>query len=233
MFNIQFHKKGNNPSVISFKTMRKMIGFLGMGLPLILFFWSVVLTGNHFLLDSISSYYHTNTRDILVGILCAVAFFLFAYHGYDNLDFIAFKIASFSALGIALFPAQLKSAMNPYIHIAPNVSDVTNVFHFIFAGVFFTTLAFVSLFLFTKTDKEKKRKGVITRKNIRNGVYIACGTVLLVCVAVMAVLTFIPETSGIFSIQPVFWIETVALFAFGISWLVKGELFIKDKKAQV
>jgi hypothetical protein len=29
--------------------------------------------------------------------------------------------------------------------------------------------------------------------------------------------------------KPVFWMETLALWAFGISWLVKGQLLLKDK----
>ena len=29
---------------------------------------------------------------------------------------------------------------------------------------------------------------------------------------------------------PVFWLESIALFAFGISWLTKGELIWTDKK---
>lgn len=229
MFNIQFGKIKKNPTVITFKTMRKMIGFLGMALPIILFSWSVILTSDHFLLDSISSYYHTNTRDIFVGILCAVAFFLFAYHGYDNLDFVTFKIAGISAVGIAFFPAFIKSPMNPYIHIAPNVNALTNTFHYIFAGIFFGTLAFVSLFLFTKTDKGPGVKGVITRKNIRNALFILCGIIIVLCLIMMLVLALIPESSKIFKIEPVFWVETIALFAFATSWLVKGDLIFKDK----
>lgn len=237
MFNIVFKKPGNDPSIISFRTMRRMIGFLGISLPVILFSWSVIFTSEHFLLDSISSYYHTFARDIFVGILCAVSFFMFAYHGYDKLDFITFKIAGLSAAGIALFPAFIKSPMNPYIYIAPNANGVTNAFHFIFAGIFFSTLAFVSLFLFTKTDKNKKdgpkgepkSGGIKKRKKIRNGIFIVCGSIILFCILCMFVLGILPDSSAFFGYEPVFWVETVSLFSFGISWLVKGELIFKDK----
>ena len=30
-------------------------------------------------------------------------------------------------------------------------------------------------------------------------------------------------------LAPSFWIETIALFAFGASWLVKGEVVLRDK----
>ena len=230
MFNINFNTAIQNPAVISYKTMRRMIGILGMSLPVILFFWSVFLTDDHFLLDSISSYYHTNRRDLFVGILCAVSFFLFSYHGYDLLDFAVFKIASLSGLFIALFPAFIKSPENVYIHIGPKVSEVTNTIHYISAFIFFVSLAFVSLVLFTKTGDDSGDKNVTRRKVLRNRIYTVCGTLILFCIACMIVLNFLPETAPIFTLDPVFWVETVALFSFSVSWLVKGEVFMADKK---
>lgn len=40
----------------------------------------------------------------------------------------------------------------------------------------------------------------------------------------------LPENScpGLKKYDPVFWLESVSLFAFGISWLVKGQLILKD-----
>jgi hypothetical protein len=229
MFKIHFGLDKKNPEVITYKTMRRMIGILGMALPVVLFLWSVCLTRDHFLLDSISSYYHTNRRDLFVGILCAVSFFLFSYHGYSKLDFFIFKIASFSALCVALFPAFIKSPETPYIHIGPKVSEFTNTVHYISAFIFFVTLAFVSLFLFTQRHPHAANKPVTPRKRIRNRVYIVCGIVILACILCMIVLNFLPETSAVFKLDPVFWVETVALFAFAFSWLLKGEVFLKDK----
>ena len=31
-------------------------------------------------------------------------------------------------------------------------------------------------------------------------------------------------------LDPVFWLESIALWAFGISWITKGELILKDDK---
>jgi len=230
IFKINFFHDNNNPTVISFKTMRQMIGFLGMALPVLLFVWSVGITGEHFLLDSISSYYYTNTRDLFVGILCAVSFFLFSYHGYDRLDFVVFKIASISALGVAFFPAFIKSPVNPYIHIAPNVSNFTNLVHYTSALVFFLTLAFVSLILFTKTGIDPVKRVVTRRKKTRNLLYKTCGVIILLCILCMMILFFVKPENPIFTIDPVFWVETVALFAFAASWLIKGEVLFKDKK---
>lgn len=228
MLGIRFSPGREEPAILTFNTLRKAIGLLGMALPVILFAWSALLTEDHFLLDSISSYYHTNMRDLFVGILCAVSLFLFSYHGYDVLDFVAFKIAAFAALGVAFFPAFIKSPVNPEIHIAPNVSGFTNAAHYAFAGTFFVTLALVSIFLFTKTDENGKANGLSAKKKTRNGLYVACGAVMLLCVLCMVVLGILPDTLPLFAWDPVFWVETVALFAFAFSWLVKGALLFGD-----
>ncbi|MBU0934514.1 MAG: DUF998 domain-containing protein [Spirochaetes bacterium] len=230
MFGIQFGKS-EDPAVVSYRTMRRMIGYLGMALPVILFVWSVLITQSHFLLDSISSYYSTNMRDIFVGILCAVAFFLFTYHGYDKYDFVAFKIASLSALGVAFNPSFIKSPINPYVHIPPNVSGLTNAVHYISAAIFFTTLAVVSLFLFTKTGPGKNKIKAVGRKRTRNQVYRICGLVIFACILCMLIIGFLPDDAPFLRWDPVFWVETIALFAFATSWLVKGELILADQTA--
>lgn len=198
--------------------------------PIIFFTWSFALTGSHFLLDSISSYYHTNLRDMLVGILCAVSVFLLSYHGYDLRDFITFKIAGISALGVAFFPAFIKkSEINTYIHIAPNVSASTNAVHYISAALFFLALAYVSLVLFPRTHPRIGKADRTRQKIKRNRIYRACGITILVCLVLLLLANSLPAGSGILKLAPVFWIETTALFAFGASWLVKGEVVLRDK----
>ena len=32
------------------------------------------------------------------------------------------------------------------------------------------------------------------------------------------------------SLEPIFWLESVAIVAFGLSWLTKGETILKDEK---
>ena len=36
------------------------------------------------------------------------------------------------------------------------------------------------------------------------------------------------DDTSLSDIEPVFWLESLALWAFGISWLVKGGLLLKD-----
>jgi hypothetical protein len=229
MISIKLGRGKKRLAAISNTALRRMIGVLGLSLPLVLFTWSVFLTKNHFLLDSISSYYHTDLRYLFVGILCAVSLLLFAYPGYDSTDFIASKVASIAVLGIAFFPAYIRSPINPYIDIAPNVSSATNTIHYLCAAVFFTALAMDSLFLFTRTGPMANGGKGTLEKRRRNLAYRICGLMLFICPILMVIVDMLPPESGILRIKPAFWLETLSLFAFGFSWLVKGEVLLKDK----
>ncbi len=63
--------------VISYLTMRKVIGILGVALPVVLVIGTLINGDKNAVQDSISDYYHTGMRDAFVGILCMVALFLF------------------------------------------------------------------------------------------------------------------------------------------------------------
>ncbi len=97
--------------------------------------------------------------------------------------------------------------------------------HFISALVFFLTLAYISLFLFTKSSHPPSDRPV-PKKN-RNRIYRICGYVMLGCIALIALYFFWLEEwyPGLSAYDPVFWLESVALWAFGFSWLTKGLLF--------
>jgi hypothetical protein len=58
-----------------------VVGFLGILLPIVLALWGFAILGQADLLDSISDYYSLRTRDVFVGSLFAIGWFLFAYKG--------------------------------------------------------------------------------------------------------------------------------------------------------
>jgi hypothetical protein len=212
----------NQPLVISYLTIRKAIGFLGFFLPLIL--WSGVWiwgNGTH-VQPSISDYYYTVMRNSFVGVLCAVALFLFAYRGYEKLDRITGYLGSIFALGVAFFPTSPDPTTVP-----PPQSSAALIghFHLVFAGLFFATLIFFSLFLFTRSHSNKRMTGM---KKVRNTVYYVCGSIMLACVLAIGLYILLgPENN---EMNVVFWGESIALMAFGVSWLVKGEIILKDLK---
>jgi heme A synthase len=196
---------GAEAQLNSFRTLRRIVGALGIALPLVLAFWGFAVCANHRLQPSISDYYYCRTRDGLVGILWTIGWFLFAYPGYEWKDRLAGIIGGICALGVALSPDQ-----------GPGIEPVI---HFTSATLLFLTLAYFSLFLFTKSD------GLPTPNKIkRNRVYRTCGVVMVLCILTLAALHATPENPDIMALRPVFWLESLALWAFGISWAVKGEV---------
>ena len=102
------------------------------------------------------------------------------------------------------------------------------IFHYISAAIFLLCLTYMSLFLFTKSNKTKEFR--TKQKNQRNAIYIICGVLMSIALLVilLGLTGVIPEeiyTQNHFT----FWMETVAIECFGLSWLVKGEGMLKDK----
>lgn len=198
---------------VDVKTLRRVVGILGVGLPLVMAIWGFVILGGIELLPSISAYYDLRTRDGFVGILFVVGWFLLAYKGYEPTDDRAGDVACVCAVGTALFPH--------------NGSGLQNEIHFAAAAGMFLTLAFFALCLFTKTGGD-----MTPEKKRRNVVYRVCGWAILVCVAVMGILAIPGVIDGSVKTESriVFWLEAAALTAFGVSWFVKGETLFRDPR---
>lgn len=208
--------------LISFQTLRKAVGWLGILLPLAMVAGNWLAAGCVCLQDSISHYYYTITGDLLVGVLCAVALFLFCYKGYDGKDRLWTMLAGAFALCVALFPTHNNSADNCAIIDLP-AKEWTRVVHYASAAAFFLILAGISLFLFTKS------RGTITKeKRVRNTIYRVSGIVILICISLIGWYGLSRGDSPWSQHKPVFWLESIALLAFGVSWLVKGEFILED-----
>jgi len=206
-------KNKSKGQIYSYLALRNTVGWIGILLPLVLMLGVYLIFNGEIPLFDISMYYHSGMRDVFVGALCAIGLFLFFYRGYDKRDNLAGNIAGFCAFCIAWFPTT---------KIGPQ--DWCGKIHFVAAGIFFATLAFFSLFLFTRKGPDPTR-----RKLRRNKIYIICGMVLVVCAgAIFFYFTFLEKTYP--ETRFVFWAETMALVAFGISWLTKGGTFYSDKQ---
>lgn len=214
--NITITPKDAKKYVISYNTLRKAVGILGIALPIILVAGVLILDTQPQPLNSISSYAHTRMGNALVGIMCAVALFMFSYLGHDFRDNLLGHLAGIFALGVAFFPNNV-----------PDPWTTINIIHLCSALSFFIVLILFSLWLFPKTNLE-----ILTpQKKNRNMVYRICGYSMIVFIALIIVykawlIKLLPE-HGIF--QPVFWLESFALLAFGISWITKGQVIYKDK----
>lgn len=204
--------------VLTYLTMRRIIGIFGFALPIALIIGSFLPFSGSLekILPSISDYYDTYMRNILVGVLCGVSLFLFSYRGFSFIDNLAANCAAFFALGAAFFPTNSSCA---FVHY----------YHMISAALFFCTLACISLFLFTLTEDGSPAKG---RKIIRNRIYRICGIFMLVSTFLMLLYIVFLENkiAWLDKLKPIFIMETLSLFAFGTSWLIKGRTLWADKQ---
>ena len=214
------NKKENQRNLVfSYLTLRQAIGILGMALPFVLSLGALLLfhTG---LQSSISDYYHSCMRDVFVGTLWAIGFFLFSYKGYCRSDNIAGNLGCVFAIGVTLIP-------DAYGKITMSFNETSGIIHLTFAFLFFCTLIYFSLFLFTKTGTAIPSK----KKLQRNIVYKTCGYIMIICILLIAIIFILPGSikSHIEALKPVFWLEALAILAFGVSWITKGEAILKDE----
>lgn len=218
----------------SYLELRRAVGYIGVALPFVVAIGKIVLQGPG-LEPTISSYYYTDLGNWFVGSLCAIGVFLLSTRGYPDTgrrfgyDQIAGWFACIFAVGVALFPmAPAPDPMNPKIP-TPEQVEIGKV-HWTLAALLFLTLAYFSLFLFTKTNKEPGSKPT-PQKLKRNRVYRVCGIIILAAIALIPVVMYKPIADKVQALHPVFWLESLAVEAFAFAWLVKGETILKDEKA--
>ena len=210
--------------------LRKSIGLIGFALPLALLI-GVALFGVP-MQNSISEFFFTGLRDVFVLALAGIGVFLINYYGHDPeqgeilTDWRVSTVAGVTALVVALVPTLCDVAacyQPPALFDRLIASDTAQAtLHFGAAGIFLTSLALMCLVLFTRSDDPSPGP----HKRRRNALYRRCGWIILAMVAALFVfkLLFRPlgqawDTAWHFT----FWVESIAVWAFGIAWLVKGE----------
>ncbi len=206
-----------NPSTrlddLSDHAHRQLIGYIGLILPLILIGLVLLRDGiaSWRNLDSISAYYYTGAVAAFVGMLVALALFLFTYRGYKNqyhwADRAASIIAGIAALGVAFFPTAAPAGV-PQL---PWWSPATGILHYVSAVTLFTMFAVFALFLFRLSASGED---IPSDKRWRNRVYLVCGIVIVASIIWAAIAAYYERS--------IFWPESVALVAFAVSWLAKG-----------
>ena len=226
--------RDNPPEIISYYTMRRAIGILGISLPLILLAGSFLLGGCKEVQGSISTYYHTNMRNIFVGFNCAVAFFLFAYRGHDWKDNLVGYLGCIFVLGVAFLPCKISAPYSICLIPPGEQHPLVGKLHNLSALLYFIMLVIYSLLLFPKTHMDQvtgEKLDMRRQKRRRNVVYYICGSIMLASLLlIIAYMWFLHHLyPKLRQLDPVFWLESIMLFAFGISWLTKGQLFFKDE----
>lgn len=224
------------PMVHSQRALRRLIGILGILLPLLI--WLVVLTDTGHLppLDSISHYYFTRANSLFISVITLLAIFLLIYKGHEPIDFYVSFLAGLGAILLVLFPTNnITKACNEELAWSITFlrdSDYTTFrigFHYACAGVFLLSLAYMSIFLFTRPSGPQNKE----KKNVRNRIYIGCGIAMIIALILIA-LGFLKigiPTKIYNGYHLTFWLETLAVVSFGTSWLIKGETLFRGKKS--
>ena len=203
----------SQPDDLSVNAHRQLIGYIGLTLPFLLIFIALVRDGveRWRSLESISAYYYTGGVAAFVGMLVALALFLFTYRGYDNkynwADRWAAKIAACAALLVAFFPTSAPVGVSALTWWTPT----TGRLHHVAAVLLFVMFAIFALWLFRLTATGESLRPAKRRRNL---VYLICGIIIVACI----VWAGVNRLNG----KPIFWPESVALIAFAVSWLVKG-----------
>ncbi|GAB3153981.1 DUF998 domain-containing protein [Amycolatopsis stemonae] len=156
--------------------------------------------------DSISGYYHSPLRDVLVGALITTGTFLFLYKIFKRAENLLLNVAGLAAIGVALLPCAVAKGTTGY------ASDFTfPLGHGICAFVTFACMGVVAFHYAGNTV------GMVTDANkqkILRVAYRVIGLAMIALPLLVAILDWLNFVS-------LFWVETAALWVFGIYWLVK------------
>lgn len=222
-------QKAQNELVLSFLAVRRAIGALGFFLPLALIAYAVLWPEP--LRTSLSAYYHSPMREVFVGTLMAQAVFLWSYEGFRPRagERISDKaMARLAAVSIALValvptPAADPGAGDPGTGAACTLLEclagpvASGLIHVTAAGLFFGALAVFCLVLFVRGTVDGPEKAASNR------LYRLCGWTILGSIGAIGVLFATGLDLAWAAWRPVFWLETLASFAFATSWAVKGD----------
>ena len=195
----------------TFLLLRTAIGWIGTLLPIVVIAGDAAFSSGP-LPNSLSDYYYTPMRNLLVGALCVLGVFLLLYDVSVRVDRWITNAAGIGVLGVAFLPGS-----PPVPHLTTSQEVIGNL------HVFFASIAFLGLaatmwrFAYAVSDGPQapppSARGSVF---YRVSACVMLGFVLLSGVAILLPLSIQNSTLAIYDT------EALAIFTFGISWLVKG-----------
>jgi hypothetical protein len=216
--------------VISHTWLLGFVGLLAVSIPVLLLLVSA-LSSDVDQQPSISHFYYTAVRDILMGLLFSVAVFLFAYTGYPPKqgewpsDRSLSLIAGAGLACVVIFPTPALDTHPAFIpsleYMLPDC--LVMWLHRIGAVAFMGSLGVMSLCNFRRTMIH--RAGAMTTAiRTEDVIYKLAGWTMLGCVGAMILQAVLRPDGPMFFANATFWFESAGIFAFGISWLVKTKV---------
>jgi hypothetical protein len=209
----------------SYLLMRTLIGLIGVTLPIVLIVGDHLLGPNApFLRSSLSDYYFSGTRDVLVGGLFSAGVFLVTYKIFErSLSNILTVISGLAAIAAGLFPtSRPEGGVN--ISLTPlqarlGEETVARV-HIVSAGSFIVSLAIIS-FLFGLQEGRRPQERPTGRATRSPKFWRWFHWTIALVILVAVTLTTWATDHHTFAHARLIG-EFVAIVAFGASWLAKG-----------
>lgn len=232
-------KPSQHNEVFDYRTIRRLIGLLAILLPCVLV--AIALLMRFPIMPSISEFFYTPAREVLVGTIGAISIFLFCYNGHARdedraktnwrerwvTDRRLSLAAALGALGVAFFPvkSQFSAGLSPdpmFVQIL-GVWGASNL-HKASALAFFAALTWFCLDNFRRSPEVN----VSTTRQRANRIYATCGYIILVCTLGLVVLGLAAGrneslTQSADNLFVILILEAIALFAFATAWIVKGK----------
>ena len=223
---------------MSYLNLRLCIGVLGVALPFILRVGSSIFPPDPY---SVSAYYYSAMRNILVASLCVLGTFLLTYQGYDKLDSRITNVCGAATIAVALFPTSNPGFKPTWVgHVHPVVAGIA------LAGQALMALQFTQSVPRDGTahwldDVKRLLRALVFRyaqrvhdehgkKLTRNRIYSGCSWLIIIGVVLALAQNFWPDSVKA-ETQWLFWFESLSIASFGVAWLVKGETLLKDAAA--
>ncbi|GGY88272.1 hypothetical protein ACFFTM_15165 [Pseudoduganella plicata] len=201
---------------VSYLTLQKMIGWAGLLMPVAVRGGGLLCEGIR-TTDSLSAYYYTGMRDIFVATTVLTGALLACYRSSHAIDNIVATIAGIAAIGLALFPmdptyAAELLARYPDLGTERHYSNHGVLGYHLFFAITFAALSFYLVYF--RFGAQTPHTSPHARR--RRQLYKACGGIMLLSYAAIAVLAVAARGASLF------WPETCAVVAFAVAWLVKG-----------
>lgn len=245
MLHVDFHSSKDDIWLQNANTLSRLIGVLGILLPFLLWGFLLLINGHLRELPTISHYYFTRSNVIFIIVVSLIAIFLLVYKSSKK-GFIWSALAAIGALLLLLFPTN--ALVDKCCDVCNSVSiahiednDIRNTFHYISAAVFLGSLAIMSLFVFPQDNQMRVVEDSLVedealktcnpnKVKTQNSVYTSCGIVMVLALLVILAGSVIESFKVFFTENNLtFWMEVIAVEAFGFSWLVRGEALFKSK----
>lgn len=206
-------------------TLRRMIGLLGTLLPFVLLFGGYLSQCSILMRKSISAYYYTEVGYLFVGIMLVIGAYLVCYRGHSTNQVAGAPRCKLCSLIRHWCPwirddglTSVAGVLAILVAVLPTATygqkpDLVNYTHWILAGAFLLSMAVMAGCQFTQGEDTAS-----------NRLYRVCAWVILASILVLVgdyglggpLKQVVPTI--------VWWLEAIAVAAFGFSWLVKSEM---------